>query len=344
MSVLLGKTSCQLLVDTGSSVTLVSRSIVPSSIRLQSGNVNIQTLCGNTFQTSHIWSTVIQLGRFKRRVKVLVVDFPLPASCDGILGVDVMQAAKSVLDFSSHQIRIGGDRIQLIGEGTTSSHLLTGDLVDGPVEVVSLRTAEALTVAPRVETIISTIASSSKLAEGIVSPISSNLPKGLLIGKSVNKMHNGNVFVRVANLADHSVVLPANTAIAVLEEAECQDAIFADKAALPEFLSDIFLRSNEHFNAAQQQSAEELLREFGDIFCTGPDDLGRTNTVQHRIDVGTAKPVKQPPRRLPLAKQEESRRIIDDMLRRNIIEPCSSPWASPIVMVRKKDGSTRERM
>ena len=32
---------------------------------------------------------------------------------------------------------------------------------------------------------------------------------------------------------------------------------------------------------------------------------------------------------------------IDDMLERNVIEPSSSPWASPIVLVRKKDGTTR---
>ena len=35
------------------------------------------------------------------------------------------------------------------------------------------------------------------------------------------------------------------------------------------------------------------------------------------------------------------RGLIDDMLSRGIIEPCCGPWASPIVLVKKKDGSTR---
>ncbi|GFX92032.1 hypothetical protein TNCV_5004961 [Trichonephila clavipes] len=47
------------------------------------------------------------------------------------------------------------------------------------------------------------------------------------------------------------------------------------------------------------------------------------------------------PRRLPFAKQEEVGTLLREMQENDIIEPSSSPWASPIVLVRKKDGSTR---
>ncbi|GBL74064.1 Transposon Ty3-G Gag-Pol polyprotein [Araneus ventricosus] len=49
----------------------------------------------------------------------------------------------------------------------------------------------------------------------------------------------------------------------------------------------------------------------------------------------------QYPRRLPLAKKEEAERLVKEMVDNGIIEESSGPWASPTVLVKKKDGSTR---
>ena len=35
------------------------------------------------------------------------------------------------------------------------------------------------------------------------------------------------------------------------------------------------------------------------------------------------------------------KKLIQEMLAKNIIQPSTSPWASPVVIVRKKDGSAR---
>ena len=50
-----------------------------------------------------------------------------------------------------------------------------------------------------------------------------------------------------------------------------------------------------------------------------------------------AAPIRQPPCRLPLAKQQEATEAIEEMKRDRVIEPPVSPWAAPIVLVRKKD-------
>ena len=44
---------------------------------------------------------------------------------------------------------------------------------------------------------------------------------------------------------------------------------------------------------------------------------------------------------MPPARREQARGLIKDMLQKNIIQPSSSPWASPVVLVGKKDGSLR---
>ncbi|XP_044155688.1 uncharacterized protein LOC122942250, partial [Bufo gargarizans] len=51
--------------------------------------------------------------------------------------------------------------------------------------------------------------------------------------------------------------------------------------------------------------------------------------------------VRQPPYRIPEAVREGMRKEIDEMLRLGVIEPSESPWASPVVLVPKKDGTTR---
>jgi hypothetical protein len=62
--------------------------------------------------------------------------------------------------------------------------------------------------------------------------------------------------------------------------------------------------------------------------------------VYHRIDTGDARPIRQPPRRIPLAKQEEVEEMLDDMQRHGVIEESDSPWSSPVVLVRKKMGNS----
>lgn len=42
-----------------------------------------------------------------------------------------------------------------------------------------------------------------------------------------------------------------------------------------------------------------------------------------------------------MAKREEAFKAVEDMHKQSIIEPSGSPWASPVVLVKKKDGSTR---
>jgi hypothetical protein len=58
---------------------------------------------------------------------------------------------------------------------------------------------------------------------------------------------------------------------------------------------------------------EELLTEYEDFFAGNNEDYGRTNKVYHRIDTGNARPIRQPPRRITLAKQAELKEMLDNM-------------------------------
>ena len=67
---------------------------------------------------------------------------------------------------------------------------------------------------------------------------------------------------------------------------------------------------------------------------------GQTTSVQHEILTSDARPVRCGPRRLAPAGLRTEQTCVQEMLHGGQIEPSDSPWASPIILINKKDGST----
>ena len=84
-----------------------------------------------------------------------------------------------------------------------------------------------------------------------------------------------------------------------------------------------------------------LIEEYHDVFSLEEGERGETDVVELHIDTGDAHPKSQPPRRVPFAVRQEIARQLRQMQTNGVIQPSKSPWASPIVLVRKKDGSLR---
>jgi hypothetical protein len=111
---------------------------------------------------------------------------------------------------------------------------------------------------------------------------------------------------------------------------------------LPSYLTDLYERSVINLKSDfEKQLVAELLIEYQDTFSKDDNDVGRTDLVEHVIETGDARPVKQPPRRVPIAFQGEEKAAIEKLLEQGTIRPSTSPWASPLVLVRKKDQTVR---
>ena len=79
---------------------------------------------------------------------------------------------------------------------------------------------------------------------------------------------------------------------------------------------------------------KDLIEEYAEIFAS--ENPGTSNLVEHTIDVGNHVPNYQPQYRCSGATRQMIEEQVDKMLEQKIIPPSRSPWASPIVLEKKK--------
>ena len=101
------------------------------------------------------------------------------------------------------------------------------------------------------------------------------------------------------------------------------------------------VQSCQNLSPVEKEQLYQLLIAYSDIFGMQQSDLGRTDCIRHKIDTGNAAPIRQRTRGLAPHQHQEAKKLVEEMLRKDVIQPSSSPWAAPIVLVRKKDGSRR---
>ena len=95
----------------------------------------------------------------------------------------------------------------------------------------------------------------------------------------------------------------------------------------------------ESWTEQQQCSVRKLLEEYQHLFALNLKELGKTSLVQHEIKLSNKTPFKERYRRIPPHQYEEVRNDLKEMLDIGAICRSTSPWASPVVLVCKKDGS-----
>lgn len=92
-------------------------------------------------------------------------------------------------------------------------------------------------------------------------------------------------------------------------------------------------------SAGERREIENILDEFVPI--TQEKCIGRTHLIEHTIDVSTTRPIRQ--RCYPVSQKLEEviNSTVKQLLKDDIIEPSTSSWSSPVVLIKKGEGKYR---
>eukprot|EP00731_Ephydatia_muelleri_P005835 Em0003g83a len=173
-------------------------------------------------------------------------------------------------------------------------------------------------------------------------------PNYILVARSLSRVNDqGEVSIQVMNVGPMEVTLHKGTTIAnfvprrnvfLLEDVEghAQRGGASEKLRKGSLLK-VDLQGSE-LTTKEMKELRGLLEEYSELFSDG--ELGRTSKVKHGIST-SGPPIRQPIRRQPVALRKTVQEEVHKMLKNKVIRPSTSPWSSPIIMVRKKDGSWR---
>lgn len=98
--------------------------------------------------------------------------------------------------------------------------------------------------------------------------------------------------------------------------------------------------SYNHLSNEQRKRADDIIAQFREISYE-ERGLGRTSLTSHVIDTGNAAPIRQRYYRMSPEKQQILISELDKMLKEDVVEPCESPWSSPVLLTPKKNGELR---
>ena len=96
-------------------------------------------------------------------------------------------------------------------------------------------------------------------------------------------------------------------------------------------------------NLSPEQAAQvkEILAQMSYVFSKDSTDLRSTTEITHEIRLVDDIPVREPYWRVSPAQLEELRMAVQVLLDTGVIRESCSPYASPVMLVRRKDGSPR---
>lgn len=148
--------------------------------------------------------------------------------------------------------------------------------------------------------------------------------------------------ILVMNLANVVKCIKEREIIAEIHEAcELREGTPTPRTAHGTQYDEEKIDINPALPAHHKEAMVNLLQEFKNIFAWDKSKLGQTTVCEMAIPLTEGTPVHQPPYRVSHREREIIRGQVDEMIQRGVIRESSSSYASPVVLVKKKNDEWR---
>lgn len=339
-----GRELCFLL-DTGCTKSILSKAFfdrLPGPVRDQ---LRISERAAELADGSglHVYGSLRVTGRL-RSISFEEEFLVCSITDDAILGISFLREHECTLEFSKSVLTVG--KLELPCVDRYGRQLVTKIQVYRTVHVAP---GKECNITGRVDT-------NNGSPFGLVE----EYPKGpaVAVAASLGKPDaKGRLPVRCYNPGPQPIVLNAGTVIGWYQEVELVEQCTSDTdtirqvqhtqaegtPSVPSHVSALYEQALTACNSqADRQALADLLCRYASVFSTGEADVGLTDLVHHKIPLRPdTTPIRQPPRRLGPEKDQIVEQEVKKLLEQGMIEPADSEWSSPVVLVKKKDGTWR---
>jgi hypothetical protein len=336
------------IIDTGAAISLIRTEYLDlSQIKLfDTSNLRIQAANGTLLNSRGCVTLPVDLGKITANVLLHVVD-DLPHGM--LLGSNFLYdkdlPIRMINDLRQLRIRKGNHWVSI------------------PIRIFKRHPAQ---FGVRIEEDVTIPANSAIILQGKRIPLGNEveepLPgklglvegyakfaqdKKLEIAKATVVLSEPWIPVNFYNATSKDVQLFKDTLVATVEmidETENLIELRIPDNTQSDFTKDEFLKKvniNGELSKEERKKVEELLWKWKSVFASNPLKPGVSGIAKHQINTGNAKPVNQAPYPTSMKQESVIQEEVSKLIANDIATDSKSPWASPVVLVRKKDGSIR---
>ncbi|XP_038141331.1 uncharacterized protein LOC119783754 [Cyprinodon tularosa] len=177
----------------------------------------------------------------------------------------------------------------------------------------------------------------------IEAPTAPLLPAGLLVRPGVlpDTDVDKSCTVLIQNESKRTTSIPVGTVVAEMFAVDTVTPVQPSDPKTGDLDPSLFNFGNSPIPEEWKRRFQQKLAKRQKVFSLHEWDVGCAKGVEHHIRLHDSRPFRESSRRLAPADIDDVRRHIQQLLAAGIITESRSPYASPIVVVRKKNGSIR---
>ncbi|UYV63435.1 hypothetical protein LAZ67_2004061 [Cordylochernes scorpioides] len=322
-----------ILIDSGADYSVVSekfRRLLRTPFFVESGPV-VKVANGKLVKTLGKCSLKVHINDLTTTFEFIVIP---DCSHDIILGWDFFKATRAVID-CGHQ--------ELYLEETLP---INDDQIN-----LDVYSADNYVIPPKSSCKISVVG--TPLQENRDVLICPNwelsIRKEFIIPSLLTTFQQGKADLWIANGTSKPLMIPSRMALGTMSDVDvgsicslkCDELFQEEEMWTTKLDQKIEAMIDSNLTEDQQNKMMNVLKKFSNVFDFSGKSQPARSKIKHKIDTGDHAPTKQRPYRVSGMERKIIQQEVDRMMKQDIIQFSESPWSSPVVLVKKKNGSWR---